>query len=559
MPTTFEYFRRIGGPTLLDRKLIFNLGIPISLASALLFRQTPEVLTFEILFRELFVFLMIWLFILLNGELARATIFRKHRENPIPAPLVVGFGAALGVCALVFMSWLEGLIGLIPIGLSGAALFVAGLLGAILITLSSVFEIARREFRFNESVRLSHSLAASITNEPTEQIASFFRDLEVRVVRVFERSQHDSPAQVLERVLVECVKPMSRSRWIRPNWIRDLLVIRGINVDAIALRPFSAPTIVAALYAGLLFAFNAISPDVSVTSSAIAALISFLVITAVFTLANLTFKKSRTFLINRFFGAYAGVVVITACLITLSNQLLFVGEIDPGRYLAGSTANFIALGIASVVFSASWKGGRLAGEGPRVRRKDRDVSGSLALAHRELVSRKLASFLHSSVQNRILALQLSQPQEPPESIHSLESAVIDIIDQAKHDFLVSQSLPISERLKRLQADWEGVARLEFSLPESDLTTSQAEVVVMLAEEAITNSIRHGLATEVSVAVSPGDFPNQIIFEVLDNGTGPLGKTKVGLGSSLLRELANDEWSLGFRDIGGARLFAKVIC
>jgi two-component sensor histidine kinase len=227
--------------------------------------------------------------------------------------------------------------------------------------------------------------------------------------------------------------------------------------------------------------------------------------------------------------------------------------------LAGSTANFIALGIASVVFSASWKGGRLAGEGPRVRRKDRDVSGSLALAHRELVSRKLASFLHSSVQNRILALQLSQPQEPPESIHSLESAVIDIIDQAKHDFLVGQSLPISERLKSLQADWEGVARLEFSLPESDLTTSQAEVVVMLAEEAITNSIRHGLATEVSVSVSPGDFPNQIIFEVLDNGTGPLGKTKVGLGSSLLRELANDEWSLGFRDIGGARLFAKVIC
>uniref|UniRef100_UPI0040488EEF hypothetical protein n=1 Tax=Aquiluna sp. TaxID=2053504 RepID=UPI0040488EEF len=69
------------------------------------------------------------------------------------------------------MSWLEGLIGLVPIGLSGAALFVAGLLGAILITLSSVFEIARREFRFNESVRLSHSLAASITNEPTEQIA----------------------------------------------------------------------------------------------------------------------------------------------------------------------------------------------------------------------------------------------------------------------------------------------------------------------------------------------------------------------------------------------------
>ncbi|MDA8719183.1 hypothetical protein N9L99_02235, partial [Aquiluna sp.] len=165
MPTTFEYFRRIGGPTLLDRKLIFNLGIPISLASALLFRQTPEVLTFEILFRELFVFLMIWLFILLNGELARATIFRRHRENPIPAPLVVGFGAALGVCALVFMSWLEGLIGLIPIGLSGAALFVAGLLGAILITLSSVFEIARREFRFNESVRLSHSLAASMNNE----------------------------------------------------------------------------------------------------------------------------------------------------------------------------------------------------------------------------------------------------------------------------------------------------------------------------------------------------------------------------------------------------------
>ena len=57
-------------------------------------------------------------------------------------------------------------------------------------------------------------------------------------------------------------------------------------------------------------------------------------------------------------------------------------------------------------------------------------------------------------------------------------------------------------------------------------------------------------------MSPGDFPNQIIFEVLDNGTGPLGKTKVGLGSSLLRELANDEWSLGFRDIGGRAPLCK---
>lgn len=559
MPTAFEYFRRIGGPTLLDRKLIFNLGLPISLASALLFRQTPEVLTLEILIKELFVFLMILLFILLNGELARATIFRKHRENPIPAAFVVSFGAALGVCAVVFMNWLEGLIGLIPIGLSGATLFIAGLLGAVLITLSSVFEIARREFRLNARVRLSHSLAASINNELIQQIASFFEDLESRVVRVFQRSQNDSPAQVLERVLVECVKPMSRSRWIRPNWIRDFLVIRGINVDAIALRPFSAPMIVAALYAGLLFVYNAVSPDVSVTSSAIAALICFLVITVVFTLANFSFKKSRLFLLNRFFGAYAGVVVITACLITLSNQLLFVGEIDPGRYLAGATANFISLGIASVVFSASWKGGRLVDDGPRVKKKDREVSGSLALAHRELVSRKLASYLHSSVQNRILALQLSQPQGRPESIHNLESAVLDIIEQAKHDFLVGQSLPISERLKRLQAAWEGVARLEFSLPESDLTTSQEEVVLMLAEEAVTNSIRHGLATEVSVSVSPGDFPNQIILEVLDNGTGPLGKTKVGLGSSLLRELANDEWSLEFRDIGGARLIAKVVC
>lgn len=559
MPTAFEYFTRIGGPTLLDRKLIFNLGLPISLASALLFRQTPEVLTLEILIKELFVFLMILLFILLNGELARATIFRKHRENPIPATFVVSFGAALGVCAVVFMNWLEGLIGLIPIGLSGATLFIAGLLGAVLITLSSVFEIARREFRLNARVRLSHSLAASINNELIQQIASFFEDLESRVVRVFQRSQNDSPAQVLERVLVECVKPMSRSRWIRPNWIRDFLVIRGINVDAIALRPFSAPMIVAALYAGLLFVYNAVSPDVSVTSSAIAALISFLVITVVFTLANFSFKKSRLFLLNRFFGAYAGVVVITACLITLSNQLLFVGAIDPGRYLAGATANFITLGIASVVFSASWKGGRLVDDGLRVKKKDSEVSGSLALAHRELVSRKLASYLHSSVQNRILALQLSQPQGRPESIHNLESAVLDIIEQAKHDFLVGQSLPISERLKHLQAAWEGVARLEFSLPESDLTTSQEEVVLMLAEEAVTNSIRHGLATEVSVSVSPGDFPNQIILEVLDNGTGPLGKTKVGLGSSLLRELANDEWSLKFRDIGGARLIAKVVC
>jgi two-component sensor histidine kinase len=65
---------------------------------------------------------------------------------------------------------------------------------------------------------------------------------------------------------------------------------------------------------------------------------------------------------------------------------------------------------------------------------------------------------------------------------------------------------------------------------------------------------------VEIRISQKNQQNVLYLEVLDDGTGPLGKrVRKGLGSRLLDELSNDNWSLEFRKSGGGRLVAEVIC
>ena len=94
----------------------------------------------------------------------------------------------------------------------------------------------------------------------------------------------------------------------------------------------------------------------------------------------------------------------------------------------------------------------------------------------------------------------------------------------------------------------------------DMSPLRGAVLFMVIQEAVTNSIRHGLSRTVSVDLRPGDSPRRVSLEILDDGTGPLGRRgKRGVGLSFLAALSEGSWSLKVREGGGARLAASLWC
>ena len=188
------------------------------------------------------------------------------------------------------------------------------------------------------------------------------------------------------------------------------------------------------------------------------------------------------------------------------------------------------------------------------------MSGSLARATNAVLHRRLVQHLHGTVQNKVLALQLAYPPEEPLDKAELEGKVLEIVAQAKHDFTQRADASFSERLSALKKEWEALAEVDTSRTYMAVTPVQESVLFMVIQEAVTNSIRHGLATQISLSLSLGGGPHLFHLEVLDNGTGPLGKRrKLGVGLRLLSVLSEDNWGLEFRPEGGARLHAEIRC
>jgi anti-sigma regulatory factor (Ser/Thr protein kinase) len=80
-------------------------------------------------------------------------------------------------------------------------------------------------------------------------------------------------------------------------------------------------------------------------------------------------------------------------------------------------------------------------------------------------------------------------------------------------------------------------------------------IVHVVEEAFSNALRHGLATEATILLN--STPSEISLDVIDNGVGPRAGDP-GLGSSLFNSIAGSNWSLSRGPEGiGAKLNLQI--
>lgn len=105
-------------------------------------------------------------------------------------------------------------------------------------------------------------------------------------------------------------------------------------------------------------------------------------------------------------------------------------------------------------------------------------------------------------------------------------------------------------IEALADTWKGFVEINADLSGVPRGLGDRELLVAFIEERTSNSVRNGLATEVTFS-----FPNPHSLVVLDNGMGPKNG-RPGLGTKLL-DASSKSWSLTPREQGGSRLSVNL--
>jgi signal transduction histidine kinase len=114
-------------------------------------------------------------------------------------------------------------------------------------------------------------------------------------------------------------------------------------------------------------------------------------------------------------------------------------------------------------------------------------------------------------------------------------------------------LSLEKNLIDLESEWGFLLNIDWKLSK-DLAASQnarfIDDILLICNEAIANSVRHGNASQVSLEISKLD--NVVILSIIDNGTGVLKGFVGSMGLETIRGISTD-YSLTNVENGGAKL------
>ncbi len=157
--------------------------------------------------------------------------------------------------------------------------------------------------------------------------------------------------------------------------------------------------------------------------------------------------------------------------------------------------------------------------------------------------RRTASVLHGPVQAALFAsaMKLSQEQKPTAAlVAEVEQDISAALEKLNNPSNL-EGEDISDILNQIVEIWSDAAEITIEIP-TDLEAAivraplASEALIEISREFITNAIKHGKASKVSLKVSRLD-DLRIAIQVVDDGQGLPPGAKPGFGSKLLTELS----------------------
>ena len=157
--------------------------------------------------------------------------------------------------------------------------------------------------------------------------------------------------------------------------------------------------------------------------------------------------------------------------------------------------------------------------------------------------RRTASVLHGPVQAALFAsaMKLSQEQKPTSELVAVVEQDISAAIEKLNNPSNLEGEDISDLLNQIVEIWSDAAKITIEIPEpleAEIARSPlaSEALIEISREFITNAIKHGKASSVSLKVSRLD-DLRIAIKVVDDGQGLPPGAKPGFGSKLLSELS----------------------
>lgn len=565
----------IGGKWFLNRKSLIPLAPFLIVTSVLASSSNPTMsgqLEEDIGLRYLLLFvanvaaiLLCWLYV----ELASATIFRNRSLNPINWVAVLVFGASVGFLKGFSTGALSFLFGS-EVNLETAItnrIFQTSILGLwtlpvlALVTATYFKYQSEREALISERIKIAASSESSgVIPDHQKALRAFIAQAKEQISQLQAYSQGASNpagmAKVLRTLIEEGLRPISHQIWMTEQKERSGFRLRDLTVLALGKNPFPMTVVgLSFLLGSLPLSLVAYSPDEALTRT----LVTATVILGVFGVFLLLRKISKVHPVALFLAGN----IIASTLGIWVTATVFGDEITQESVALGLSLLLWLLQItlfASVVTEVLTSRSVVREELLKLRGKA-DINVDISRAANRLASRDLAQHVHSNIQNQLLAraLVLDNEKLTESEITQQLSEVQTLLDLALDTAPPSSEVALQQNLNEVLARWQGFVRMDLALEidQKTLGPTTSRAIVQIVSEAISNSVRHGLAQTVSIRlVALLEDESLIEVSVIDDGLGPRsGPT--GLGTELFTAVSGGNWQITSREAGGSELIIRI--
>jgi len=508
----------------------------------------------------------------LCGVLAVAdvTAFRNRGVRPVPVWSVVALGAVAGLARAAALLGAAMAIGLDIGGATGVRVLASVLLGALLAPAAAALAFTIDQYRRRRQALTERLIALRAAEVARRGLADTMTDSlygEVFAATHEVRGHLDGGhgeldprmsrelAEDFRHTVVTSLRPLSHRLYAVRD--RALPQVSALAAMRAALRehrlyPLAAASVYTVLAALIIFARSGDPAEAilwaAVTGAGLGAALA----------GVMALVRARP----RLRPHTLALAVIAAACSSAAGALLVgatLGSAPPHRILGA------AFWAAVVVLVCAAVGAGMAGEREAAETLEHEVDARTVEAvaiDRELVrvSRRLAQFVHGTLQSHLLATAYAL-----EKADMAQGGATEVLRRASSAFEAEAAMPpvratLSDEIGRRASLWEGFMEVDIQLPRplDDMPPAVIADAGRVVEEALSNAHKHGDARAVAVRAERADGLTLRIC-VTDDGTGPAG-ARPGMGSAWLDFVAPDGWSLTpGPDDDGARLTVLLPC
>lgn len=513
----------------------------------------------ELLVANILSILVCWLAI----EALNLTVLKNKDVRPLPVGVVFGLsffiGALKGLTTGLFGLWL-GAFPTTAIAIEGRWL-QGGVLGILSIPLLTLSVAKLHQINQKREVLIADHVRSLLLGKlaPTESLRLQMTELKSKSLDLLDDldsaiASSDTKAgslfqATIQNLLTNHIRPMSHTIWQDkarriPKQTISTLLRTGIRSPSLNPLVTAAPLFIA-LFMGHL---ALLTPAEAAQRSLVMALTPALVAKAY----GLIKMQSNSIYITWYL-----VLQVSAAALGVGLSDLIFGQVPSGSFVLAWLATSL-LSVQSILMGTI---------GHQMIREDRDlnleieallegnkVESSARSAYSELLNRDYAQFLHSDVQNQLLisALAARQPNFNDQDLKAEVNRLRILLANLDTERPSVAEMSFVELVETLATRWEGFIALNTSVCSSleGMICKKGWALVEVLNEAISNAIRHGMASTISIEIQP--LEDSILVTVSDNGMGPTSG-KRGLGLKIIQEITQGRWSIQPGPKGGAVL------